>query len=337
MTETDTSTTTTAVRTSSGAWIGAIGIVVGIGGLAAGGLALEQLSRITPLLSTQMQQQEERTKYIDRVTDAIASHKALIATQQETLSVMRAEIAGLHEALAERATQAPDDAAIRALIASAIAEQGADNTAITERVAALEGMKTLPDNAAPVQEAVYDDTDTRAVRYAILRELVLEGKPHREALERFKESLGDGLAETASVRDAFSVLDSDDAVPTASSLYVTFSDIPVRIRTEAEPYSPDAPGGSWWKRSTDSLKGLVKIEKIDSDVTPNTRIERARALVEMGDISAAAELIRALPDADREAYEDWLADAARFSVVRDALAVLRAASLTAHESSAVKE
>lgn len=332
MTDTEISQPTAPNRSNSGAWIGVIGIVLGIGGLAAGGLALEQLSRARPLFETQQVQQTRSAKEVADITSRVDGQSSTNREYALAIDALKAEIAGLHEAIAEKpgtdtiAPQAIDDR-----ITALLAARQETEAPITHRIEALE--KAQKANEDETNQSVFDDTDIRTLRFVMLQDTIRHGHDYRDALHRFREALGDGIAEHSDVRDAFTTLGKNNKAPALSALYRSFSEIPSGIRQEEESYVPaTAPKAGWWGRTEQSLATLVKIEKVDAAVPPHALIQRARSAMESGDVAYAAELIHALPEHDRAAYDDWLNGASLYQSTLTALDVLRAACFIDSES-----
>ncbi len=331
MSDSNTASTSPSSRGSSGVFIGVLGLTVGIAGLAAGGFALEKLTRVESQIADQAQLREVAATQDSGFGRILKSQSATIRAQQQDVTLLKAEIVGLHDALSKRdsATVNPED------VAALVKEQLGDTNDIASRLAALEKTPSETETQDEhVVESALDDADIRAVRFSLLQDLVRSGKPYDEALDRFSQSLGDGIAEQPTVRDALVFLKDAKEIPSAASLYRSLSGIPTRIREKETPYAPASDSKSWWERSGDSFKGLVKVEKIEGDISIIDSIDQARALAKLGGIGDAVSVLSALPDAEQDLYSDWLEAAKRHQAGEDALAVLRAATLVASEPSA---
>ena len=68
------------------------------------------------------------------------------------------------------------------------------------------------------------------------------------------------------------------------------------------------PDAGWWARTWAKIKGQVVIRRTDgsdgSDL--EAAITNAEAFLDMGEASSALEVILALPEADRNAFKDWI-------------------------------
>lgn len=316
-------------RTSGPVLMSIVGLAVGIGGLALGGLAFERFLTLEPLINTQQQASHQTDENGKRLRDTIKAQRDAVQQQQDTIAAMRKDIAALQDALTQREAQNIDEATLTARIEAALANKLGKDGAIDARIAALESAKA--EENGTVLESSFDDRDARSVRYLMLQQQVLGGKPFQPELSRFTESLGDGIAEQTQVRAALDVLGNGQPIASKASLYRRFMAVPAVIRTEPEPYAPSEETRGWWKRSGDMVKGLVKIEKIEGVQSPHQRIDEARGLIKLGGIEEAVAAMDGLPEAERAAYGSWLDDAQRYVATEKALAVLRAAALTAHE------
>ncbi|MBA4274861.1 MAG: hypothetical protein C0436_04330 [Alphaproteobacteria bacterium] len=311
-------------RSSSATWIGVIGIFIGIGGLTAGGLSLEKLSRIEPTISTQQDATGSRLKRIEAAIENMAPVKHATTEQKAALEALRADLAALHEEYAQPHLSSIDQESLRKAMEAIGVHDSSQYGELAKRMAILEERNA---HDSSMHEPVFDDTDMRSVRFLMLEQLVISGKPFDEALDRLCEALGDGIAETPRIRNAFKVLSHSEAVPTQASLYTLYVSIPRNKASEPTPYVVAENDKGIVERSLSSLSGLVKIEKIDADAPPHERMIHADAMVKQGHIIEAAHLVGSLPDADREAYEDWLSSAARYEAAQNALSVLRSAAL----------
>lgn len=313
-----------SARSSSTAWIGVIGIVLGIGGLAAGGLSLEKLSRIEPTLSSQQDATGHRLKRIESAIEQIAPVTHATTEQKAALEALRGDLAALHEEYAQPHPASIDEESLRKAVEAIGEHDSVEYADIVKRIAVLEEHGTRD---GTIGESAFDDADMRSVRFLMLEQLVNSGKPFGDALDRLREALGDGIAETPKVRTAFDTLLQDEAVPTHASLYQQFLGVPRSTAQEPAPYIAADDEQTIVGRSLSSLKGLVKVEKIDADSPPHERMVRADIMAKQGNITEAAHLIGSLPDTDREAYEDWLSATARYEAAHDALSILRSAAL----------
>lgn len=305
----------------AGALLGAVAVVIGIGGLAVGGLALEKLSRIEAMPRTEPRTPPLPARVIAELNARIDQQEQ---EQRNQADALRAEIAGLHEALAKQPEHPVAEAAVTAQVEESLIHHAEAQAQLVTRLDAIDAALAEIKRTSPS----FDDADVRSLRYVQLRESLLEGKGYSAALERFRESLGDGIAEKPDVRTALRTLSRNTHVPTLASLYRDFDAIPAHIRKEEDTYQPDTTQKSWWKRSTTSLSTLVKVERIEAGSSPHTLVLDAHTALARGDITLAAEHIQHLPETDRRAYENWLSAVALHDSALAALAVLREAALT---------
>lgn len=305
----------------AGALLGAVAVVIGIGGLAVGGLALEKLSRIETMPRADLRPSPLPARALAELNARIGQQDQ---EQRSQADALKAEIAGLHEALAKQQELPVADASVTAQVEESLIHHAEAQAQFVTRLDAIETALAEIKKTTPS----FDDADVRSLRYVQLRESLLEGKEYSAALERFRESLGDGIAEKPDVRTALRTLSQNARVPTLASLYRDFDAIPAHIRKEEDTYQPDTTEKSWWKRSTASLSTLVKVERIETESSPHALILNAHTALARGDLALAAEHIQRLPETDRNAYENWLSAVTLYDSALSALAILREAALT---------
>ncbi len=337
MTDVTTPTEPTS-KSSGGVWIGVIGIVVGIGGLAAGGLALEQISRISPQLSQSENSQALGERTTRKLDDALRAQQRAIGAQQQTISALKAEIEGLHEALASKeGTPAPiDEAALEELVkkhapTASAHEDTEKRIAALEQSAATQAEKFSALEADSSQEP--DISDLRLLRYMALREAIEEHAPHSEALDHLVSALGDGIAEKHDVREAIATLRKTGRVPSASELYITFAAIPPKaLAREEKHYVPETEQKTGFvARSKAALKELVTIERVGAEASAHQVIDEVRIMLSLGDVLGGLDRLSDLPEDDRSSYDSWIDNANQHVAAYEALARLRAATLSEEE------
>jgi hypothetical protein len=288
-------------RSSAASWLAVFALLIAIIALAAGGFAIDQVLRLTPTLGTLQEQQEESSR-------SVTKRFSELTQDNSELENIRGDIAAVQKNLAELNPTAANDALKTEI------------EGLKTRLVTLEKKQA---EFTATHAAAFDDGDVRALRYTMLRALIDEGKPHRDALERFNDALGDGLMERAEIRSANATLAKSTTLPTRAQLIQLYVSIPSAIHTPSTRYIPQEESHSWWQNIVNSLSRLVSVEKIDASALPQTTRESARVTLIQGDISATVALLEKLPESDRAAYAHWLEEAARYEEAHAALATLR--------------
>lgn len=306
----------------AGTLLATVALLLGIGGLAVGGLALEKLSRADTAPQVALQPSPLPSRAIS-VLNARLDRQ--VQEQQAHIDALKAEIAGLHETLATQREAPAADTAVTQQVTESLVHHAEAQAQLVARLDAIDAALADIRKTAPS----FDDADVRSLRYVQLRESLLEGKEYSLALERFRESLGDGIAEKPEVRAAITTLSKNTRIPALATLYRDFDAIPTHIRKVEDTYQPETPPEEgWWKRSAASLSTLVTVERITKESSPHALVMDARTALARGDITLAAERIGQLPESDRSVYESWLSAVATYDSALAALAILREAALT---------
>lgn len=323
MTDAQTTTDSPSPRSGgAGSLLSTIAMLLGIGGLAVGGLALEKLSHIDTAPHAPIPPSALTSRTISILNARLDKQTQV---HQEHIDALKAEIAGLHEALAKQGEVPVAAASVTEQVETSLVQLAETQAKLVMRLDTVEAALADMKKETPS----FDDADVRSLRYVQLRESLLEGKAYDASLERFRDSLGDGIAEKPEVRHALDTLSRNTRVPTLLSLYRDFDAIPASIRVEGDAYHPEPSlEEGWWQRSADSLSKLVKVERIEVESSPHTLTLDARSALARGDITLAAERIRQLPKTDRSPYENWLNAVELYDSALSALAVLREAALT---------
>ncbi len=326
MTDTQ-NTSTSSTRSSGGMWISVCSLLIGVSGLAAGGFALEKLSRLETGISLQQQEATSSSEQNQKLLFSLKEQSADITEHKAALQSLRSDLAALHENIAESEHAAIDEKTVEAQIKK-IAKKSAskDYSDMLERIASLEAKATLTPGADQAHESAFSTADIRSLRYLLLREVIAQGKPHEDALIQFKETLGDGISEQKKVRKALENLESEQKIRTAPALYAMLTDVSHDTASQEKPYIPNSASKSWLEQSEESLTSLVKIERVDAAQPPHQRLEKAFALARMGDVVGAAHEIAVLPEADKAPFEEWLSQVEIYESAHDALDVLRTAA-----------
>lgn len=325
--------TSSTTRNAGGVWLASFALLAGVAGVAAGGYSLEKLSHLEPSISAQSESAKALAHERDDLARKLEEQYALGVQQQKQIDDMRTDIAALSEILANAPHARIDEETLKDEIADALTDAAPAIPNIEKRLEQLEQHASSSDEekAETLHDVTLGDTaDIRALRFVMLERMIMSGGAHQEALERLREALGDGIAEQPNVREAFDILAAlEKPLPTAAALYQQFTGIKPK-RDAQEPYEPEssAQQKDWLRRSTESLEGLVKIERIDAKQPPSQTLKKAKTLAAQGNIVEAAHLVAALPDEDIAPYEAWLETTQDYESVLAALDILREAALT---------
>ena len=154
---------------------------------------------------------------------------------------------------------------------------------------------------------------------------------------------GDGFAQQLSVvdqlaeerpglREAVATLQplADGGVPTQASLRRRFDDVVRQVTAAAKGRT----GDGWMDRVVDQVGSLVTVRRTDmaTGESIDAIVTRAQAHLAAGDLAAAVQEMRSLPEQVRQTAEPWLADAGRRLYALDAVHALEGSLLSGSQA-----
>lgn len=237
---------------------------------------------------------------------AIKSQQARIAKLERALDDANAKLDSLRSDWEEQAIEEDpvDTQAIETSLDAVKEELSSSQDAIAQDISRLD--TRISEMAQSRQEAELH------MLYSLLRARVESGQPYGEALGMMEKA----LTQVAGEQDLGTLFThADEGIATPGALYAELQAI--RFEPEPSEKQPVQRQGSWWQQTRQSLSGLVKVERVEAEVTAESSHDTILTAAKLGDIATARAIILALPNREQRPYETWLdASKARLDVLQ---------------------